>query len=229
MKKYKHCQPPIFSRSASGWRPGIYSVLLLWFIFALSGCLSRPPLNRQTFDFSTPTPPATGAPVNGRVLGIRTLQVLPPFDGQSFIYRTGEFSYRRDPYAGFLGLPAEILAGPATGLLRGDGCFSAVVKMGSAARPDTLVEININELYGDIRQADSPSAVLAMQVIFTDAKNGLPGKVILQRDYSRRIPMKSSTPAALMAAWNEGLVEIFGDIASDFRRQETQQTNINIK
>jgi ABC-type uncharacterized transport system auxiliary subunit len=108
-----------------------------------------------------------------------------------------------------------------TELLRGDGCFSAVVKMGSAARPNTLIEINVNELYGDIRKTDSPAAILSMQVILTDAKNGLPGKVLLQKNYSRRIPMKSTAPAALMAAWNEALVEIFADIASDFRREET--------
>ena len=169
-----------------------------------------------------PTPSATTAPASVRVLAIRKLQIAPPFDGRSFVYRTGEFSYERDPYAGFIGLPADILAGPIAELLHGDGGFSAVVKMGSAARPDTLIEINITELYGDIRKPGSPSAVLAMQVILTEAKNGLPGKVILQENYSRRIPMKSTAPAALMAAWNEALVEIFADIASDLRRQETQ-------
>lgn len=176
----------------------------------------------QTFAFSASTSPVTGEAAGGRVLGIKTLQVAPPFDGRSFVYRTGEFSYQRDRYAEFLGLPAEVLVAPVTELLRGNGCFSAVVEMGSAARPDTLIEININELYGDIRKPDSPSAVLAMQVILMDAKNGLPGKVILQKDYSRRIPMKSTAPDALMAAWNQALVGIFADVAADFRSREMQ-------
>jgi len=174
----------------------------------------------QTFTFSAPASPLTVEAAGGRVLGIKILQVAPPFDGRSFVYRTGEFSYERDPYAEFLGLPAEVLVAPVTEILCGDGCFSAVVKMGSAARPDTLIEININEFYGDIRKPGSPSAVLTMQVILTDAKNGLPGKVLLQKNYSRRIPMKSTSPAALMAAWNEALVEIFADVASDFRSRE---------
>lgn len=40
--------------------------------------------------------------------------------------------------------------------------------------------------------------------------------------YSRRIPIKSTAPAALMAAWNQALVEIFADVASDFRSREIQ-------
>jgi hypothetical protein len=53
-----------------------------------------------------------------------------------------------------------------------------------------------------------------------NATNGLPGKVIFQQNYSRRIPMKSTTPAALMEGWNQALVEIFTDIASDLRSRE---------
>lgn len=220
MKNFKNYTARIFSCASNRWVSRVCSVLLLLSAFTFGGCLSKPAMNEQTFAFSVPAASSTSEAAGSRILGIRTLQVEPPFDGRSFVYRTGEFSYERNPYAGFLGLPAEVLAGPVTELLRGDGCFGAVVKMGSAARPNTIIEININELYGDIRKTDSPSAVLSMQVVLTDAKNGLPGKVLLQKNYSRRIPMKSTAPAALMAAWNEGLVEIFADIASDFRRQE---------
>jgi ABC-type uncharacterized transport system auxiliary subunit len=222
MKKTKTYIALIFSFASRRWMARAGCVLLLLSAFALGGCLSKSPMDVQTFAFSAPAAPAIGEATGGRVLGIKTLQVASPFDGRSFVYRTGEFSYERDAYAGFLGLPAEMLVAPVTELLSGDGCFSAVVKMGSVARPDTLMEININELYGDIRKPGSPSAVLAMQVILTDAKNGLPGKVILQRNYSRQIPMKSTAPDALMAAWNQALVEILADVASDFRRQENQ-------
>jgi cholesterol transport system auxiliary component len=222
MKNFKIHMALIFSCTSCRWIARACCALLLLSTFALGGCLSRSPMDVQTFAFSAPTSPATNEAASGRVLGIKTLQVAPPFDGRSFIYRTGEFSYERDPYAELLGLPAEVLVAPVTELLNRDECFSAVVKMGSAARPDTLIEININELYGDIRKPNSPSAVLTMQVILTDAKNGLPGKVILQKDYSRRIPMKSTAPGALMAAWNEALVEIFADVASDFRSRAMQ-------
>lgn len=196
--------------------------MLLTFAFTFSGCVSRPALNDQTFAFSTPALLATNDVPNGCVLEIRTLQIAPPFDGRSLIYRTGEFSYQRDPYAEFLGLPAEGLVGPVSEMLRRDGGFSEVVQPGSAVQPDALVEITISQLYGDIRKRRSPFAVLAMQLTFVDATNGLPGRVILQRNYSRRIPISSTTPAVLMEGWNQALVGILAEATSDFRNRESE-------
>jgi len=57
-------------------------------------------------------------------------------------------------------------------------------------------------------------------VIFVKATNDLPDQVILQRSYSRRIPVKSATAAAFMGGWNEALVEIFAEVKADLRRRE---------
>jgi cholesterol transport system auxiliary component len=213
---------PIKHTQGTKTRARTCSVMLLGFAFALGGCLSRAPMKKETLAFGAPVMTVTNGVTGSRVLSIRTLQIDPPFNGRPLVYRTGEFSYERDPYAEFLGPPADGLATLITEMLRNDGCFKAVVKTGSAARPDTLVEININELYGDIRKTGSPEAVLAMQVIFVNATNGLPSKVIFQQNYSRRIPMKSTTPAALMAGWNQALVEIFADVASDLKTRESE-------
>ena len=201
--------------------PGILGLLSLAFV--LAGCLSRPSIKTQTFAFSVPLTVTTNGSPKGHVLSIRTLQIAPPFDGRSLVYRTGDFSYERDPYAEFLSSPAEELVHSISGILSANRCFSAVVGMGSAVTPDILAEINISQLYGDIRAPGSPCAVLAMQVIFVKAKNGIPGKVILQRSYSRRIPVKSATAAAFMKGWNEELTEIFAEAASDFRNREAQK------
>jgi cholesterol transport system auxiliary component len=206
----------------SRWIVLICSTVFLALAFTFCGCLSKRPLNEQTFAFSTPVLPVTNAAASDRVLGIKSLQIAPPFDGRLLVYRTGEFSYERDPYAGFLGSPAKGLIGPVCGMLRGAGCFSAVVEAGSAVKPDTLVEINISQFYGDIRNPGSPCAVLAMQVMFLDATNGLPGRILLQRNYLRRMPISSTAPAALMEGWNQALAGIFAEVASDFRRQEIE-------
>src|SRR5271169_4481326 len=120
-----------------------FAALLLAGVCGLTGCLSRPALNKQTFTFDAPTISATNAVAGGRVLGIRSLQIAAPFDSRSFVYRTGEFSYARDPYAGFLEPPAEELLAPVRGWLRDSGDFSAVTEAGSALKPDILVEINV--------------------------------------------------------------------------------------
>ena len=200
----------------SGWISG---AILMAFAFTLCGCVSRSALNDQTFAFSMPALPAINVVANNRVLEIRALQIRPPFDGRSLIYRTGEFSYQRDPYAQFLGLPAEELVGQVGETLRRDGDFGGVVQPGSAVRPDTLVEITISLMYADIRKPRSPYAVLAMQVTFIGATNGLGGKVILDRYYSRQIPIGSTSPDAVIKGLNQALVGILAEAASDFRNQ----------
>ena len=201
----------------------IAAALLLAGVCGLTGCISRPALTRQTFTFDAPTISATNAVTGGRILGIRSLQIAVPFDGRSFVYRTGEFSYARDPYAGFLEPPAEELIAPLRGWLRSHGNFSAVVEAGSALKPDTSVEIIVNQLFGDFRQPKHPAAVLTMQFVFFDAPKGIPGKVILQQEYSRSMPLDAPTAAALMDGWNRALAEILAGVSTDFHRSETAE------
>ena len=192
-------------------------VALFLSICGFTGCLSRPSLNKQTFIFNTPPISVTNASAGGRVLGIRNLQIAAPFDGKSLVYRTGEFSYARDPYAGFLESPADELIGPVRASLRKSGDFSAVVETGSALKANTLVEISVSQLFGDFRQREHPAAVLTMRFVFFDAPNGIPGKVFLQQEYSRTIPLSAPTAAALMTGWNQALGGILTQVASDLQ------------
>jgi hypothetical protein len=172
-------------------------------------------LNKQTFAFSTSTIAATNTVASNRVLGIRNLQIAAPFDGRSFVYRTGEFSYVRDPYAEFLEPPAEELMAPVREWLRGSGNFSAVVEASSALKPDMLVEVSVSQLFGDFRQPEHPAAILTMRFVFFDATNGVPGKAIFQQEYSRSIPLSGPNAAALMAGWNQALSGIFVEMSPD--------------
>jgi cholesterol transport system auxiliary component len=199
----------------------IFVAFLLACVCTLTGCLSRPPLDKQTFAFSMSTIDATNILAGNRVLSIRNLQIAAPFEGRSFVYRTGEFSYVRDPYAEFLEPPAEELMAPLRGWLRGNGDFSAVVEAGSALKPDTLVEVSVSQLFGDFRQPEHPAAILTIRFVFFDATNGVPGKVIFQQEYSRSIPLSTPTAATLMDGWERALSEILAQVSSDFRHLET--------
>jgi ABC-type uncharacterized transport system auxiliary subunit len=187
-------------------------------ILALCGCLSKPPLHKQTFTFAAPPTAPGGAVAGDRLLGIRSLRVAPPFDGRSLVYRTGEFSFVRDPYAEFLDPPEEEMMAPMRGWLSGAGGFSDVVDAGSALKPDTVVEIRVTQLYGDFRQLEHPCAVVTMRLVFFEARNGVPTKPILQQEYSRSIPVTAPSAAALMEGWNQALGGIFAEAASDLRR-----------
>ena len=193
-------------------------IALLAGVCLLCGCLSRPYLNKQTFVFEIPpTPTPNPAAKTHRVVAIRTSRVAAPFDGRSLVYRTGEFSYESDPYAEFLVSSAESLLFPIRGWMREAGYFDAVVEPGSARKPDTMAEISVLQLYGDFRQPRDASAVLTIRFVLFDSPRGVPGNLILEREYSRRIPLKARTAGALMAGWNEALVQILAQFGADLQ------------
>jgi len=191
-------------------------IVLFTAICLLTGCLARPHLEKQSFVFALPPRSAPDAAPGSRVLRVRSLQIAPPFEGRALVYRAGEFSYDRDPYAEFLAPPAEGLVIPICQRWRESGAFQAVANAGSALKPDTLVEIRVGQLYGDFRQSENAKAVLGMRFVFFDAPHGLPEKVILEREYSRSIPIKERTADSLMAGWNQALAQILDSAALDF-------------
>jgi ABC-type uncharacterized transport system auxiliary subunit len=197
----------------------LFAVLLLACVCGLTGCLSRPGMSKQTFTFGMPAIDTTNVVAGDRVLGIRSLQIAAPFEGRSLVYRIGEFSYVRDPYAEFLESPEEELKAPVRAWFRNKGDFSAVKESGSASKPDTMVEISVSQLFGDFRQPEHPAAILTIRFVFFDAANGVPGKVILEQEYSRNVPLNAPTAAALMEGWNQALAEILTEVSSDFARK----------
>jgi ABC-type uncharacterized transport system auxiliary subunit len=198
----------------------ILTAVLLAGCVCLTGCLSRPPLVKEEFTFSASPAGAAATGRNGTILGVRRLTVAAPFDGQSFVYRTGDFSYERDPYADFLSAPSQSLEQPLRDSLRNSGAFGAVAEPGSALLPNLLTEITVSKLYGDFRTNAAPAAVIEMRFIFFEASNGVAGKVRFQKTYSERVPLPRRTAAALMAGWNEALDRIVANAVADLRREE---------
>jgi len=195
----------------------VFLAIALMSVFLCGGCISRPPLQKETFNFSIPAACIQKSVTSDRSLRIRNLEIARAFEGRALIYRTGEFTYVRDPYAEFLESPAdELTAAVREGLCK-EGVFRSVVEAGNALKPDTLVEISVSQLYGDFRQPQRPAAVMTMRFVFLDAPNGFPGKELFQREYSRSIPLPQPSAAALMEGWNQALTEILTSVSSDLR------------
>lgn len=189
--------------------------ILILLALVLGGCLSRPSLVKETFAFATP-PASPNASKEGPVLGIRQIFIAAQFDNQSFTYRTGKFSYERDPYAGFLVTPEESLGEPIRAYFRNSGLFRAVAEPDSQIKPDIELEISVPQLYGDFHDRMHPTAVLEMRFMATGSTNGTP-TVLLQKDYTKHIPLRARTAAELMTGWNEALQQITANAASDLK------------
>lgn len=179
------------------------------------GCLSRPHLQSQLFSFVLTTHGSPHAPSQAHVLTIRRLRVASPFEGQSFVYRTGEFSYERDPYAAFLVPPAESLAEPLKTYFRQSGIFRDVVEPGSALEPDIVAEVSVARLNGDFRSRANPASVLEIHFTFVGTADKSPNRILLDKEYSQEVSLQARTAAAVMAGWNKGLTEILGQVCKD--------------
>jgi len=107
--------------------------------------------------------------------------------------------------------------------LRDNGSFAVVVEPGSSLKANTFAEISVTQLYGDFRQSQQAAAVLSIRFLFFDVTNGFAGKILLEREYSRSIALKSDTPAALMEGWNQALTQVLTQVASDFQRSESEE------
>jgi cholesterol transport system auxiliary component len=162
----------------------------------------------------------TNADASGRILGIRKLQIAPPFDGRSLVYRTGEFACERDPYAEFLDLPADQLLAAMRAWWQANGHFRAVVEPDSALKADLLVEISVTQMFGDFRQPERPLAVMSLRFAFFDVPHGIPGNLVFQHEYDRKISLPTPTATALVAGWNQALTGILAQVSSDLRPAE---------
>jgi hypothetical protein len=200
---------------------GIFvSRLVLLGACLLTGCLSKPPLAKQSFTFAMPSGRASYSSVSSRVLGIRSIEVATPYQGRLLVYRTGESSYEKDPYAELIASPADSLGASIRAYLRLSGLFKAVTEAGSSLKPNTMAEIYVPLLYGDFRKPQEGASVLNLRCVFFDAPGQVPGRMLFQREYSRRIAVKGRTAAGVMAAWDQALKEIMSEMVADLKDKD---------
>lgn len=215
-QRLARCRAAVAHAESLRRRLGLALALLT--LALLTSCLSRPALKKQSFVFSlAPKPSAASARSSRGPLDLRRVEVAAPYDSQSFVYRTGEFSYEQDPYAQFLVPPAEALSTALRGGFRSSGAFSAVTEPGSALQASVSAEIYIDQLYGDFRNPAQPAAVLSARVLFFADRNGVPDKAAFQKDYTFRVPLKARTAAALMNGWNQELDQLIQKAIAEFR------------
>jgi cholesterol transport system auxiliary component len=192
-------------------------ILILIVAFIFCGCASGPAWKRQSFTFSVPgNPSATNA--SETIAGLTHVSISPMFGSRSFTYRTGENSYEQDPYASFLIPPERALAESIRAWMSASGVFGRVVEPGSDLTPSLIVEISINELYGDFRNPSRPLGTMGIHIMCYEKENRAPRRVILDKYCSHETPLSRKTPGALMAAWDTDLREIMNQINSEYAK-----------
>ena len=183
----------------------------------LCGCATDPRWKRQVFAFSLPAdPPVTKAQTN--IVVLSRVSISPVFQSRSFTYRKAENTYEQDPYAGFLVPPERALAEPIRAWMRASGVFGRVAEPGSGLTATLVAEVSVNELYGDFRKAAQPVGTMEIHFICYEVKDGIPGRIVLDKVCARYTPLSRKAPDALMAAWDADLREIMEEINSEYAK-----------
>ena len=114
-------------------------------LLAMTGCLSKPAMVSQSFSIDPPDPRSAVAPA-GVILTLTRVEVMPPYSGQSLIYRTGEHGLGRDPYARFAAPPSWLLTAAIRGYLANADFVRDVVAPGADMRSQATVEVAVSKL-----------------------------------------------------------------------------------
>jgi uncharacterized lipoprotein YmbA len=186
-------------------------------LLAVLGCLSKPAMVSQSFSIDPPAPQSAVAPA-GVILTLTRVEVMPPYSGQSLVYRTGEHGLGRDPYARFAAPPSWLLTAAIRGYLANADFVRDVVAPGADMRSQATVEVAVSKLEAELHPGGS-SAVLTLQFRVVLGPDGATGpSEILLKTYSKTIPLPRSTAKEIVNGWNQGLAEIMAEFQTDLQR-----------
>jgi hypothetical protein len=181
---------------------------LVFIVAAFSACSlpKRPALETSTWMVA---PERTGVPYKPRSdlwLKMGSASATPPFDGKSLVYRLGDQRYEKDFYNTYSALPNEMVGNATRQWLNNAQIFSMTVGQGNSFFPYYILQISIEEFYGDYRVR--PEAVVTIEFFLTATNPQKRNPVIGKNRYTKRVTLKDNTPQALVLGQQEALAQI---------------------
>jgi ABC-type uncharacterized transport system auxiliary subunit len=197
----------------------IVGLLGLGFAVASCGALSKPYPEKSFFAIDAgPTPAATQALREG-ALRVRRLRVAKPYDGLTFVYKTGGSEFRTDYYHGFIAAPEVLLTSETIRWLSAAGPFASVVDGASSAPNRYVLDGNVTALCGDMTDAQAPKAVLEVRFFLLD-ESGAEAAVKFQKAYAATVPAAGARPDDLVDAWGKAMGQILTALAADLAKAD---------
>jgi cholesterol transport system auxiliary component len=192
--------------------------IVLGVLVLCAGCLgiekSYP--DKRYFVLEVPAPVNPAAAAGNETLQVSNIRVSPRYADKGFVYRTSEAGYESDFYNQFLVAPGSLITEEVRKGLTGSQIFKYVISASNPSQPTYVLEGTVNALYGDFRNPNSPSAVLEMEFFLISEIPAKPG-ILMQRRYTKSIPLSARSPEALVKGWNQALQEILTSLAADLK------------
>jgi uncharacterized lipoprotein YmbA len=209
MKPWSFLQPP----GPGACPPAALATILLAALLAACTLSTPAPIKHMYLLEAAAPPPAAVQKIAS--LRIGAIAVAAPFRGKALVYRRNDISYEADFYSEYFVAPAAMLGEATARALTAANVFRRVIPPGAA--PDDgeyVLDGFVTELYGDVREAARPAAVITATFYLSTANTATPN-VVWSREYRQRVPVGDGSTDALARASNIALSAVLADLARD--------------
>lgn len=179
-----------------------------------SGCAQRTAIVKDTFllDAQRGGPSLKAAPET--ILAVRPFSIAPAFQGKGLVYRTDDDQYESDFYNEYFVSPSAMMTDQTRDWLSGSGVFAEVLLPVSSFEPTLILEGHIKQIVADVRDKGNKQAVLELSFFLLE-KHNHNRTIRFQNTYSATQSLDGKTASACIAAMNQCLSEILGDLEKD--------------
>ncbi len=190
---------------------------------AATGCAQSTP-GKEFFMIEAVRPSGVVQTPSDATLEVYLLNVDTAFASKNLVYRLGEFQYETDYYRQFLVTPGQMITERTRRLLADSGLFKQILPPSSQITPTYSLQGIVTSLYGDFTNKAAPAAVMEIRVFLLANAAGRE-TVVFAETYRAATAVPARTADALVAAFNQSLIEILTHLETDLQKPFPAQTD----
>jgi ABC-type uncharacterized transport system auxiliary subunit len=192
-------------------------VFLFLLIIVFMGCLggSRSAVVIQYYHLEYAAPGFTGLAPCTQTIRVERLTTNRAFDSRAMVYRADPFVFADYPGGRWWVTPADMLTDSLIRDFQGAGLFRSALTFRDTEDARFILEGNVEE-FMEITEKEQSLASLVIRVACVDTtKEGVVERLVLQKTYTVREPLRDRTPDALARAMSAAVEKLSKQMITD--------------